>query len=321
MSDAPVPSFAPPAIPWAPAHVERTHEILRRLELTITRKLDGLLQGDYRGLVPGHGSELGETREYQPGDDTRRIDWNVTARMQEPYVREMVADRELETWLLVDQSASLDFGTAECEKRDLAANAVAAIGFLTARSGNRIGAVLLRAGEAPVVVPARSGRVHLQALLHRVVTAPRHDGAGTTDLAAGLERLGATMRRRGLAVVVSDWLDPTAWTMPLRRLSVRHDVMAVEVVDRRELELADVGMLHVVDPETGATREIQTSDPALRERYRVAAAQQRAAIAAAIRGAGAHHLVLRTDDDWLRAIVRFVLLRRRSVDPSAPVKV
>jgi uncharacterized protein (DUF58 family) len=309
--------FTPAAIPWSPAKVESTHEILRRLELTITRKLDGLLQGDYRGLVPGHGSELGETREYQPGDDTRRIDWNVTARMQVPHVRETIADRELETWLLIDQSASLDFGTADCEKRDLAVNGAASVGFLTARSGNRLGAILLQPGESPVVVPARSGRAHLQALLHRVITAPRKEGAGATDLAAGLERLGATMRRRGLAVVISDWLDPTEWAMPLRRLAVRHDLLAIEVIDPRELTLADVGMLHVVDPETGRVREIQTSDAALRARYAAAAEQQRTEIGDTIRSAGGHHLVLRTDEDWLRALVRFVLLRRRSINPGA----
>jgi uncharacterized protein (DUF58 family) len=310
-------SFDPPPIAWSPAKAESTHEILRRLELTITRKLDGLLQGDYRGLVPGHGSELGETREYQPGDDTRRIDWNVTARMQVPHIRETIADRELETWMLVDQSASLDFGTADCEKRDLAVNGAASVGFLTARSGNRLGAILLRPGEAPLVVPARSGRPHLQALLHNIVSAPRKDGAGPTDLAAGLDRLGATMRRRGLAVVISDWLDPTDWSMPLRRLAVRHDVLAIEVIDPREMTLADVGMLHVIDPETGRVREIQTSDVRLRERYAAAAQQQREEISTTIQSAGGHHLLLRTDEDWMRALVRFVMLRRRSINPTA----
>jgi len=307
------------AEPASAAALDGPAEILRRLELTITRKLDGLLQGDYRGLVPGHGSELGESREYQPGDDTRRIDWNVTARTNVPHVRDTIADRELEVWLLVDQSASLDFGTAGCEKRDLAVNAVAAVGFLTARGGNRIGAILLRPGGAPLVVPARGGRIHLQALLHRVLSAPRVDGGGPTDLAAGIDRLGGVMRRRGLAVVVSDWLDPTPWDRPLRRLGVRHDLLAVEVVDPRELTLADVGMLHVVDPETGAVREVQTADAALRERYAAAARRQRDEIAARIRTAGGHHLVLRTDEDWLRALVRFVLLRRRAVDATAPM--
>ncbi len=293
-------------------------EVLRRLELTITRKLDGLLQGDYRGLVPGHGSELGETRLYQPGDDTRRIDWNVTARTQVPHVRDTIADRELETWLLIDQSASLDFGTADCEKRDLALNAAGAVGFLTSRNGNRLGAMLLRPGEKPVIVPARSGRVHLQSVLHRVITAPRIDGAGPTDLATGIQQLGATMRRRGLAVVISDWLDPTPWQMPLRHLGVRHDVLAVEVIDPRELSLADVGVIELVDPETGYVYEVQTSDSRLRERFSAAAAQQRDDIASHIRAAGADHLQLRTDTDWLLDLVRFVVSRRRNRQAVAP---
>jgi uncharacterized protein (DUF58 family) len=293
-------------------------EVLRRLELTITRKLDGLLQGDYRGLVPGHGSDLGETRLYQPGDDTRRIDWNVTARMRVPHVRETIADRELETWLLIDQSASLDFGTAQCEKRDLVLNAAGAVGFLTTRNGNRLGAMLLRPGQEPAIVPALTGRVHLQAVLHRMITAPRIDGAGPTHLATGIERLGGAMRRRGLAVVISDWLDPTSWQMPLRRLGVRHDVLAVEVLDPRELALADVGLLELVDPETGHVFEVQTSDAGLRERFATTAAEQRATIARDIRAAGADHLQLRTDQDWLLDLVRFVVSRRRNRQSVAP---
>ena len=293
-------------------------EVLRRLELTVTRKLDGLLQGDYRGLVPGHGSELGETREYQPGDDTRRIDWNVTARMRAPYVRDTIADRELETWVLVDQSASLDFGTAQCEKRDLVLNAVASVGFLTSRNGNRLGAMLLRPGADPLIVPARTGRVHLQAVLHRVLTAPRTEGAGPTQLATAIERLGATMQRRGLAVVISDWLDPTPWQHPMRRLGVRHDVLAVEVLDPRELALADVGVLELVDPETGFLYEVQTSDARLRERYATAAAAQRDTIARDLRASGTDHLTLRTDTDWMLDLVRFVVSRRHNRQLVAP---
>jgi uncharacterized protein (DUF58 family) len=293
--------------------VQPSTEVLRKLELTITRKLDGLLHGDYRGLVPGHGSELGETREYQAGDDVRRIDWNVTARMQATHVRETIADRELETWVLVDLSPSLDFGTAQCEKRDLAIAATAAVGFLTARGGNRIGAVLVgRAGVA--TVPARNGRSHVQALLHRIAATPRGDGGGHTDLAAGIARLDASARRRGLAVVVSDFLAPTGWEHPLKRLSVSHDVLAVEVVDPRELELPAVGVLTFVDPETGAIREIQSSDAKLRARYAAAAAAQRATIAASIRRAGADHLILRTDREWLGELVRFVALRRKRIE-------
>jgi uncharacterized protein (DUF58 family) len=291
-------------------------EVLRRLELAVVRRLDGLLQGDYRGLVPGHGTEAGDARAYVPGDDVRRIDWNVTARTTIPHVRDTVADRELETRVLVDLSASLDFGTAGCEKRDLAVAAVAAVGFLTARLGNRMGAVVLQ-GSSVQEVPPRPGRDHLLALLHRVVAAPRVEGGGPADLGAGLARLAATARRRGLLVVVSDFLAEPGWERPLRGLASRHEVLAVEVVDPRELELPAVGVLTLVDPETGRRRDVQTSNAALRSRYAAAAAEQRAAIAASLRSAGADHLVLRTDGDWLVELVRFVAGRRARVQARA----
>lgn len=287
-------------------------EVLRRLDLTVGHKLDGLLHGEYQGLVPGHGSELGETRGYQPGDDVRRIDWNVTARMREPYVRDTIADRELETWVVTDLGASMDFGTAWCEKRDLAISASAAVGFLTNRTGNRFGLITLQPSGISVV-PARGGRVHLMSTLHRLTTTPRA-GEGTVDLGLALGRTAAIARRRGLAVVVSDFLgDPESWGPMLRRLSTRHETIAIEVLDPRELALPDVGMLSLVDPATGATREVPTRSKKLRARYADAAAAQRAAIAETIRKAGADHLVLRTDQDWLLDIVRFVASRRERV--------
>src|SRR3954452_22903859 len=176
-------------------------EVLRRLDLAVSHKLDGLLHGEYQGLVPGHGSELGETRPYQPGDDVRRIDWNVTARMQQAHVRDTIADRELESWVLLDFSPSLDFGTAYCEKRDLAISAAAAIGFLTNRTGNRFGALLVDP-DGVSTVPARGGRNHLMAVLHQIVAMPR-GRTGTTDLTSALRRLDAITRRRGLVVVIS----------------------------------------------------------------------------------------------------------------------
>jgi uncharacterized protein (DUF58 family) len=282
--------------------------VLRRLDLLISRRLDGLLHGEYLGLVPGHGSELGETRQYQAGDDVRRIDWNVTARFQTPHVRETIADRELETWLLLDLSPTLDFGTALCEKRDLAISAAAAAGFLTARTGNRIGAVLL--GPAgPVTVPARGGKDHLMALLHRILTAPRPE-RGSTAFAEGIRRLSVSTRRRGLAIVISDFLDGDEWHQPLRRLAAHHETLCVEVVDPRELELPAVGVLQLTDPRTGDLIDVQTSNVRFRERYAAAAAEQRAAIAAGIRGAAAEHLQLRTDRDWLMDLVRYVAARR-----------
>lgn len=290
-----------------------TAEVLRRLELSITRRLDGLLFGSYRGLVPGHGTEPGETRLYVEGDDTRRIDWNMTARMQVPHVRQTVAERELETWLLVDLSASLDFGTAQCTKRDLALAAAAAAGFLTLRSGNRLGAVLLTS-QGRVTIPARPGRKHLRSVLHRIHSAPRGDGGGPTDLESGIRQLVAPGHRRGLAVLISDFLTPTTWQRPVRLVARRHDVLAVEVLDPRELALPDVGMLVVSDPETGQQLEIETDQNDLVERYAEAAHAQRLAIAGALRGSGIDHLVLRTDRDWLLDLVRFVTLRRHRVD-------
>jgi uncharacterized protein (DUF58 family) len=293
-----------------------TLDVLRRLELTVTRRLDGLLHGDHRGLVPGHGSEPGETRLYQPGDDVRRIDWNVTARMQAPHVRETIADRELETWLVVDLSASLEFGTADRTKREQALAAAAAVGYLTARGGNRIGAVLATGPGPATILPARGGRDHLRAILRRIQTTEVNDGDGPTDLGAVLDRVSRAARRRGLAVIISDWLDGDpaaarpAWELALRRVAVRHETLCVEVLDPRELELPDVGVLELVDPETGRRREVQTGDARLRARYAAAAAERRTRLAATFRAAGADHLVLRTDRDWIADVVTFVATRR-----------
>jgi uncharacterized protein (DUF58 family) len=299
----------------------RPEEVLRQLELLVTHRLDGLLQGDYHGLLPGPGSEPGESRPYQPGDDVRRIDWNLTARTTVPHVRDEVADRELETWVVADCSASLDFGTALCEKRDLVVAAVAAVGFLTARIGNRLGAILVTP-DGIVRVPAQGGRQALFALLHRLVTRPRAaEGHGVTDLAAGIRQLLQPPRRRGMAVVVSDFLAAPDWHRPLRGLALRHQALAIEVVDPRELELPNVGYLSLVDPETGRRLDVPTSKPKLRQRYAEAAAAERAAIAGAIRQAGAQHLVLRTDRDWMRDVVRFVVTsrhRRAGVHASTP---
>ena len=288
----------------------RPEEVLRRLQLTITRKLDGLLQGDYQAILPGLGSEPGDSREYQEGDDVRRMDWNVTARTTVPHVRDPVADRELEAWAIVDCSASLDFGTADCEKRDLALAATAAVGFMTTRTGNRFGALLVRP-DGVRRIPARPGRQPLMALLHKLATQERVDGAGATDLGAAVQTHLTARRRRGLAVVVSDFLSPPGWERPLTGLASRHQVLAVEVVDPRELELPNVGYLTLVDPETGRRMAIQTAKPSIRQRYAEAAAAQRTEIAGAIRRSGAQHLVLRTDRDWLRDVVDFVLSARR----------
>jgi uncharacterized protein (DUF58 family) len=294
-----------------------TEAVLRKLQLLVTRRLDGLLQGDHLGLLPAVGSEAGESREYRPGDDVRRMDWPVTARTTVPHVRQTVADRELETWVCLDLSGSLDFGTARCEKRDLAVAAAAAVTHLTVRGGNRTGAVLAT-GTGIVRIPARGGRQNAQGLMRRIVETPRARPGVQTDLAAAIDALNRPPRRRGMAVVISDFLtpdldgsSPLSWERPLRRLGVRHDVLAVEVVDPRELELPDVGVLTVTDTETGRVHEVQTGDRKFRQRYAEAAAAQRDTIAASLRRAGAGHLRLRTDSDWLLDIVRFVAAQRR----------
>jgi uncharacterized protein (DUF58 family) len=315
-----------------------TEALLRRLELTVTRRLDGLLLGEHLGLLPGLGSEKAESREYRAGDDVRRMDWAVTARTTVPHVHDLVADRELETWVLADLSASMEFGTAAGEKRDLVLAGSAAVGFLTAQPGNRIGALLLTggglAGGSVVHVPARAGRDAVRTLLRHVAAVPRaaldapaggrapgpppeHPPAkqvlGPVTLGGGLEQLRRPPRRRGLVAVVSDFLGTPVpeWERPLRALSGRHEVLAVEVLDPRELELPDVGLLRLVDPESGRLLDVSTRSRKLRSRYAAAAAEQRAGIAAGLRRARAHHLRLRTDRDWLLDVVRYAAEARR----------
>jgi uncharacterized protein (DUF58 family) len=291
---------------------------LRALELTVRRRLDGLLQGNHLGLVPGPGSESGDARLYQPGDDVRRMDWAVTARTTEPHIRQTVADRELETWVAVDLSASLDFGTARCEKRDLAVAAVAAVAHLTRGGGNRIGA-LVATGERLVRIPARGGMLHARGVVRRVAQTPRPPEGTRGDLAAALEQLRRPPRRRGLAVVVSDFLGELTWERPLRALSARHDLLAVEVLDPRDLELPNVGTVVLADPETGRQREVQTS-PLLCREFAAAAAEHRERVATSLRRCGAAHLVLRTDRDWITDVVRFAVARKRqwSDAPGTP---
>jgi uncharacterized protein (DUF58 family) len=294
--------------------------LLRRLELTVRNKLDGLLQGNYQGLVPGPGSEAGESRLYYPGDDVRRMDWPVTARTLTPHVRQTVADRELETWLVADLSPSVDFGTARSEKRELVLAAITAVVHLSARGGNRVGAVVTT-GEGSYRIPARAGRAHARYVIGKIAATPRAESGRRGDLAEAIEQLRRPPRRRGLVAVVSDFLGGPAadspdiealpWERPLRALGGRHQLLGVEVVDPRELELPAAGLMTFVDPESGEQVEVQTSRADVRSRYADAAAEQRARIATGLRHAGAAHLQLRTDRDWLTDVVRFVVAQRR----------
>lgn len=298
---------------------------LRRLELAVTRRLDGLLHGEHLGILPGPGSDLAEARLYQPGeDDVRHMDWAVTARTTTPHVRDLIADHELEVWALADLSPSMDFGTAAMEKRDLVVAALAAVGFLTTRLGDRVGAYITH-GEGLRRWPARTGRTAMYALLQALLDAPRTDpGRPGPSLAEALTSLARGQFKRGLRVVISDFLDQErtgdgelAWQRPMRRLAVRHQVIAVEIIDPRELDLPDVGPVMMTDPETGEVREIILSRR-VRERYAAAAAAQRARTREAIRGCGAAHLVLRTDRDWISDVARFALQQRRVAGRAHP---
>lgn len=295
-------------------------QALRRLELTIVRRLDGMLQGAHQGLLPGPGSDTGDSRVYVPGeDDVRRMDWAVTARTTVPHVRDLIADRELETWALADLSPSMDFGTADMEKRDLVVAAVGAVGFLAGRIGDRFGAYVLHERHLHRI-PARTGRPALYGLLHSLADTPR--AAPSPDaltLAEAIGILDRARRRRGMRVIASDFIGPEPildpahehpWERPLRRLAARHQVLAVEVIDPRELELPDVGTVTLADPETGQTSQIHLS-PKVRAAYAEAAARQRHAIKTALRRCGVAHLVLRTDRDWVYDVAQFVLRQRR----------
>ena len=305
---APAPTAIGPAPPPA-TEVAAAERSLRLLELTIARKLDGLVHGDHESTSLGAGTEGGEGRLYQPGDDVRRIDWNLTARSGDVHVRDTIAERELETWFVVDGSASLDYGTARHEKRDLAASVVGAFGLLVVRAGNRVGAVVFD-GAGTRVAPPRAGRTAVLDLVVRLQRRGRTTGDGA-DLAAALRKVRLLARRRGLVVVVSDLLDGSDWANELRLLAARHDVIVAHLTDPREDELPNVGMLALVDPETGQRREVQTSSKRFRERYAAAAAERRASIAERLRRSRAQHLQVSTDRDWLRDVVHHIAARRR----------
>lgn len=281
---------------------------LDRLQLTVMRRIDGLLAGDHAGLLPGHGSERGEARPYVPGDDPRHIDWAVTARTNDPHVRDTISDHELEVWIVFDQSSSTAFGTADSTKHELAWCAAGAFALLAGKGGNRIGAIAASRTRGHFT-PARSGRNHVAALLAGLRHHPADGDDG--DLGAAIDRLRRTARRRGLVVVVSDFLGEPTWERPLRAVASRHDVIAIQVADPREFELPDVGLIAVVDPETGRRRLVDTADAPMRHRYAAGAARRQTELEARLTAAGVDHLLLRTDRDWVLDLVRFVTSRRR----------
>jgi uncharacterized protein (DUF58 family) len=318
------------------AHPELTPErILRRLEWRVIRRLDGRLQGDYRTLFRGEGVDVVDLREYQPGDDLRHIDWNVTARTDVPHVREYVEDREVTAWLLLDRSASMEFGPVQRRKQLVLTEVAATVAQLLARGGNQVGAVLFDT-EVEEVVPPGHGRNQVLRIVSRLLRpatppavepepeagglwrrfgrqarAARPEPARPTNLAVPLRAMLGIARRRSLVVIVSDFISEPGWDRPLALLARRHEVVALQVVDRHENALPAVGMIYVEDPETGEQIFVDTDDSAFAARLRAAADERQAAITAAARSAGTDLHTIATDEDLVRALARISELRRR----------
>ncbi|AQP49209.1 hypothetical protein BW730_04700 [Tessaracoccus aquimaris] len=314
----------PPTGPTIPLSKLAPEAALRRLELTIVRRLEGFLHGDHLGLLPGPGSDTNDARVYQPGqDDVRKMDWAVTARTTVPHVRDTMADRELEVWALLDATPSMNWGTDGITKRDLGIAAIATIGFLSQKMGDRFGGMVMLPDKVKRF-QARSGRTALYGLLRKMLTEPivPDHATGDLQLADGIEQLTRAERRRGMRVVVSDFLtpgdseldvnEPPSWERALRRLAVRNQVLAVEIIDRHEVEFPDVGEMLIRDPETDFSRYINTSDDAARRRMDAATSAQRERIKVSLRRAGVGHIQLRTDRDWVADIARFVLNYRKT---------
>ena len=285
--------------------------ILRRLEWTVLRRLDGVLQGDYRTLFRGFGLDLADIREYQYGDDVRHIDWNVTARLQAPYVREYHEDRDLSAWFLLDLSPSVDFGGTAL-KQSVSAAFVTALARTLTRRGNRVGAMLYGM-SVDDMVPARSGRRHVLYLLHRMMSRPAPRARKETDLGELLRRALGMIERRSLVFVVSDFISSPGWEKPLGQLARRHEVLAVPVRDPLERELPDLGALTFEDAETGEQLFVDTHDPGFRERFARLNSEREAQLRTAFAQAGVDALELSTDQDLTGALLRFAALRKRRV--------
>jgi uncharacterized protein (DUF58 family) len=282
--------------------------LLRALDLTVGRRIRGLLPGEYRAHDLGGGTELAAVRPYEPGDDVRRMDWNVTARTTVPHVRVHVPERALTAWLLLDVSPSMTFGTADRRKADVAEGVAVAIGHLATQRGNRLGIVTF-GGSRDRRIPPAAGRAGLLGLLLASRVESVEEGVGATSAAAALRLANAAAPRGGLVVLVTDFRGPRDWARPLAALAARHHVLAIEVGDPREGELADVGELTLVDAETGREVRVDTSSRRLRERFAEAAAADRASVAAELRRIGVDHLVLSTRGDWLRSLARELHVR------------
>ena len=279
--------------------------LLRALDVTIGRRVEGMLAGDYRSVLLGPGTELAQIRPYAPGDDPRQLDWNVTARTGQAHVRVQLAERVMVTWLVLDTSPSMQFGTADRRKADVAEGVALAVGHVATRRGNRLGIVTF-GGADPRSEPPRQGRGGLIGLLRTLRADEDTEASGATSLGEAFLRTGALARQRSLVVVVSDFRGPFDWRSPLLQLAGRHDVIAVEVRDPREEELPNVGDLWLVDPETGDQLRVDTRDAKLRSRFAEAAAQERSGLARTLAALGVRHVVVSTQGDWLRALAVFL---------------
>lgn len=295
------------SMPTSAATPER---ILQRLDWNVIRRLDGLLQGDYRTLFYGFGVDFADLREYQAEDDIRYIDWNVTARMDTPYVRQYVEDREITAWFLLDLSPSVDFGGLQNQKRTVLIDFVAVLARLLARHGNRVGAMMF-GSSIQHTVPARGGRIQVLRLINDMLKQPRLAQAPFTDLKLFLNGALNTIRRRSLVFIISDFISAPGWESPLSLLNQRHEVLAIRLWDPREVQLPDIGIVVMQDAETGEQLYVDTHDRKFRQRFYDAAQQRESGLKDAFKRAGVDMLSLSTDEDMVRAIVRFAKQRQQ----------
>ncbi len=293
-----------------PTSAPTPERILQRLDWQVIRRLDGLLQGDYRSLFYGYGVDFADLREYQPYDDIRYIDWNVTARMNAPYIRQYVEDREIIAWFLLDLSPSVDFGPPQNLKRTVLIDFVTTLARLLTRHGNRVGAMFY-GSRVERTIPARGGRLQVLRLVNDLLKQPPLPRAPFTNLTPLLEGGLHTIRQRSLVFVVSDFISEPGWERPLSLLNRRHEVLAIRLWDPREVELPDVGLVVMEDAETGEQVYVDTHDKRLRQRFKEAAQRREAELAQAFKYAGVDALSLSTEEDLVQAIVRFATLRQQ----------
>jgi len=310
---APAPAdLAPPVRAVTP------ERILQRLDWQVIRRLDGILQGDYRSLFYGYGLDLADLREYQPGDDVRYIDWNVTARLDTPYIRQYHEDREITAWFLLDLSPSVDFGTVNSLKRDCLVDFVAVLARLLTRHGNRVGAIFYDS-RVERVIPAAGGRMHVLRLINDLLRQPRLPVAPFTDLGMLVETGYQLIRRRSLIFIISDFISAPGWERPLGLLNRKHEVLAVRLWDPREIELPDIGMILMQDAETGEQLWVDTHDRRFRQRFAEAAQRRQASLETAFRRSNVDVLSLSTQDDLVRTIVQFVAQRKQRLSGKSAI--